>query len=148
MLRASARENTKSASLSAQQSQQPQSQLAKLQEKLKCVNLFVCFHFSFFPSVLYGSVSLESFLCYFFKILSEFSDQKNHHQLGHHHQIAIQVRFEFIRVHTTHLLSSKNETHQEKKNRFNQTIHRHNLEILRIFDNFLSFFFYTLTHRD
>lgn len=43
MIRATIRENPKSASLSAQQTQHPQSQLAKLQERLRCVNFFVDF---------------------------------------------------------------------------------------------------------
>lgn len=110
MMRASARENPKSASLSAQQ------QVSKIQEKLKCVlifhlNLFVKSHLYLLRYKLSRNLNTDFVLK---KNSFEISDLENHRQLYHHHQIAIQVRFEFIRVNIIHLQPSKEQKNLSK----------------------------------
>jgi hypothetical protein len=108
MMRASARENTKSASLSAQQ------QPPRIQEKLKCVLFLLIFSKDyinsscFFLSSVYNKFRKKKHFFYSFEI----SDLEKHRQLHHHQQIAIQVRFEFIRVNIIHQQSSKKRIKQ------------------------------------
>ena len=92
-VRLSARENIKSASLSAQQ-----QTASKLQEKLKCV-------IDFFISSLFRFAMIFWVRFLFIRLKS---DRENQQHLCHHRQQrTIQVRFEFTRVNIIRLLSSK-----------------------------------------
>lgn len=124
LMRASARENPKSASLSAQQ------HISKIPEKLKCVLFLSHFLFLFDNNSSFSDrrrISQQSsvFLLFFSFLIS---DLEKHHRLSHYLQIAIQVRFESIRVNIIiiHQQSSKRQFSMKT------TIDRHDLERLRI----------------